>query len=312
MCVCVSLSVSLCQRLTSKVVRLFAEDDTRTVDVVAWNNAAAYFHDALRNAALNTLVHITGYRLKWYLGRPEMCLNDHPAPVLSILQDASVAAIPRTRFPVCDLRLATCPELVYHQPGAGFSIAGVLTWVGPVLRTSLGDAGATARDIGTLPSTSSASSDVMQPARGPWYAYRWVTLREDRSRLSLTVRLFANSRLSRFERLVRGAPVALTYLRLCSATDAGNPPRSLYATSSNYTDIVMGRHLRHLARSYPRIHDMLQWTTSPEFDCDGEWESWGYAASLVWSASRLPRLSSLQKRGTCCRTRKRWTHTHPR
>jgi hypothetical protein len=52
-----------------------AVDQSRYVDIVAWNGAVPQVFNQLRNLPLGTLVAVTNYRVKAYNGQYEVALN---------------------------------------------------------------------------------------------------------------------------------------------------------------------------------------------------------------------------------------------
>ncbi len=80
-----------------------------------------------------------------------------------------------------------------------------MSWLGPICRSTQGD----------YSDSFVIGEEVALPAApGPWYEYRWLCLREDTSKLEIAVKLFANSRSTRFEGCVPDcrAPVVVLVL----------------------------------------------------------------------------------------------------
>ena len=67
-----------------------------------------------------------------------------------------------------------------------------MSWVGPIGRARIGD----------YSEINGEKEDEPEPgaaAPGPWFEFRWLCLREPSSECEIAVKLYANSRSTRFE-----------------------------------------------------------------------------------------------------------------
>jgi hypothetical protein len=114
---------------------------------------------------------------------------------LSLGTSGALYGFPRTPYPV-----RFCPPLppahfrvstLFPPPPPPHGQGGVVTWVGPVCRTCVEE----------WPGLGGSGEDGDGP--GPWFQYRWVCLQDTKSSAEVAVKLFSNSRASRFEGFVR-------------------------------------------------------------------------------------------------------------
>lgn len=112
-----------------------------------------------------------------------------------------------------------------------------------------------------LPSDGPATAVHPDCHRGPLFRYRWVVLWDGSCNMHVHIKLYENSRASRFAHLTAGQPLILTQLQLISwapcASPTHPPPRALFLVSSERTAVVPARHIQACWGTHPEVESLM-------------------------------------------------------
>eukprot|EP01138_Halocafeteria_seosinensis_P006461 gb/GECG01006605.1/.p1 GENE.gb/GECG01006605.1/~~gb/GECG01006605.1/.p1 ORF type:complete len:1059 (+),score=89.02 gb/GECG01006605.1/:1-3177(+) len=238
-------------------------DASHGIDVVCWGHASAFYDASLRRIVPGSLIGVRGYRKKKFrVG--EVSLNEsNPTPNIFLVKepcetspssmfpflssdDALASYVQMVcRFPLPEYRWTAMSSLQSVSRDTAFSVAGLVTSVGPVKRCTL-DVIARARHL--------SDTHKGDPGQTVWLTCRNITLLDHTTRKELTILLFANSDGRRFFRLKPGIVIGVSHLVLGSSEEQAP---SLVAVSCPASRIFAANDLQRLAERHSSLKGAL-------------------------------------------------------